>query len=318
MGLVGVSSLSSCDSPATPKKKTTTSSSTGSGTGGMGGSASIGINGGTADSLSFAIVGDTRPVNYNATTSYPTAVITKIWQDVEAVNPRPPFAIGTGDYQYSSTFGNVAGTQMDIYMGARANYSGLFFPAMGNHECTGATASNCGNGNPNGITANYTAFMDKMLGPIQKTTPYYEIDVNSTKAGAWTAKFVFVAANAWTADQSTWLDAALAKSTTYTFVIRHERSDTTDAPGVAPSSAIIAKYPVTMVIVGHTHTYSHYANTKEIIVGNGGAPLSGNVNYGYVITTQRQDGAIDFHAYDYLSNGTIDDFAVKADGSPAG
>src|SRR5207245_2657438 len=42
---------------------------------------SIGPNGGTVSSLYFAVVGDTRPGNIDATSSYPTAIITKIYQD---------------------------------------------------------------------------------------------------------------------------------------------------------------------------------------------------------------------------------------------
>ena len=36
------------------------------------------------------------------------------------------------------------------------------------------------------------------------------------------AKFVFVACNAWNSTQATWLDQQLAAATTYTFVVRHE------------------------------------------------------------------------------------------------
>ena len=316
MGVLGVTSLSSCDSPATKKKTTSSTSSTGSGTGGMGGSASIGINGGTADSLLFAIVGDTRPVNYNATSSYPTAVITKIWQDVEAVSPRPPFAIGTGDYQYSSTFGTVAGTQMDLYMGARANYTGLFFPVMGNHECTGYTASNCGSGNADGITKNYTAFVSTLLAPINQSLPYYSIRFDAPD-GSYTAKLVVIAANAWDSTQASWLDGALSQPTTYTFVMRHEDRTANTAPGVTPSETIIKKYPLTMRIVGHTHTYHHYASDLEVVCGNGGAPLTSGTNYGYGVVERLADGNVQFTEYDYQSSSVIDQFRVKPDGAAA-
>ena len=295
---------------------TTSVGVTSTGAGGSGGT--FGIMGGTVDALNFAVVGDTRPMNENGTSSYPTAIITKIWQEVEATSPHPEFALGTGDYQFSSPTSTTAATQIDIYMKARAGYSGLFFPTMGNHECTGATASNCGAGNTDGVTANLTAFLGKMLGPVQQTNPYYELDVASTTPGAWTAKFVFVAANAWSAAQATWLDAALAKTTTYTFVLRHERTNVTETPGVTPSAAIIVKHPFTALIVGHTHTYYHDPSTREIVVGNGGAPLGGNVNYGYVIANQRaSDGAIVFESIDYSTGKSIDTFGLKPDGTPA-
>ena len=101
-----------------------------------------------------------------------------------------------------------SGPQLDLYLAARAAFSNIVFPAMGNHECTGATASNCSQGTTDGITHNYTSFVNKMLAPIQQSQPYYAIHLNGTN-NAWTAKLVFVAANAWTTAQSTWLDTEL-------------------------------------------------------------------------------------------------------------
>lgn len=154
-----------------------------------------------------------------------------------------------------------------------------------------------------------------MLGPIGKAKPYYEIDINGS-GNAWTSKFLFVAANAWDSAQSTWLDTAMSKATTYTFVVRHEGSIANTAPGVTPSGAIMANHPYTMLIAGHTHTFEYFASEKQMIVGNGGAPLTGSVNYGYVIAQQRADGAIQFKEYDYATNAAQQTFAVKADGTP--
>lgn len=105
--------------------------------------------------------------------------------------------------------------------------------------------------------------------------------------------------------------------TTYTFVIRHEPYYSDKAPGVTPSEAIIAQHPLTLMICGHTHTYEHKASHHTVIVGNGGAPLTSNVDYGYVIARQRADGAMFFTARDYASLALIDTFAVHPDGSPA-
>src|SRR5260370_625068 len=75
---------------------------------------------------------------------YPTAIITKIFQDIEAFSPKPPFVLATGDYQFASSgSSSTAAQQLGLYLGARKNYSGVQFPAMGNHECTGSTSSNC-------------------------------------------------------------------------------------------------------------------------------------------------------------------------------
>jgi Calcineurin-like phosphoesterase len=269
-----------------------------------------------AGDLRFAVVGDTRPANLDDTAHYPTAIIQQIWSDVEAASPHPSFALSTGDYMFASTGGVEADAQLDLYLGARAAYQGTVYPALGNHECTGYTASNCGSGAADGITRNYSAFIARMLMPLGHAQPWYEVDVAPAGAG-WTAKLVFVAANAWSSEQAGWLEQALARPTTYTFVIRHEGVDATTAPGVTPSQQIIDQHPLTLLIVGHTHTYRHQASAREVICGNGGAPLTSGANYGYAIVDRRGDGAIQLTAYDYASNAVVDRWAVHADGTPA-
>jgi hypothetical protein len=278
---------------------------------------SVGPSGGTVSRLLFGVVGDTRPAVIDDTKAYPTAIIDKIYSDVAALSPQPAFMISTGDYMFATASGSQGAPQLDLYLAARAKYAGTWFPALGNHECTGAVVSNCGAGTTDGVTKNYEAFVSKMLGPIAKTDPWYSFRVDASD-GAWTSKFVFVAANAWTPTQAAWLDATMAVSTTYTFVIRHEPSAATTAPGVSPSEAIMAKHPYTLAIVGHTHTYER-KSTREVVIGNGGAPLTGSKNYGYAIVGQRPDGAVRVDMYDYTT-GAADPsfgFAVKADGTAA-
>jgi len=276
--------------------------------------------GGTVNRLFFSVVGDTRPAVQDDTAGYPTAIINKIYQDIQSLDPQPSFVLSTGDYQFSTYYGVQAAAQLDLYLGARATYTGPLFPTMGNHECTGATISNCGTGNANGITNNYTSYLTKLLGPISQDKPYYEIDVSAADA-SWTAKFLFVAANAWDADQGTWLDTAMAKATTYTFIIRHESAQTNPGPpGVAGSEMIMANHPYTLSIVGHTHSYSHYGSSREIIIGNGGAPITSSKDYGFGLLQQRtSDGAIVVDMLDAttkLADPTFH-FAVNPDGSPA-
>jgi hypothetical protein len=171
---------------------------------------------------------------------------------------------------------------------------------MGNHECTGGDTSNCGAGNTNGITTNYTAFLTKLLGPIQKTLPYYSFTIKASDS-SWTAEFLLIAANAWDSSQSAWLTSTLAIKTTYTFAFRHESATSSPlAPGVAPSEVIMAKYPYTLSIVGHTHSFFHGKNAREATIGNGGAPLSSK-NYGFGVFSQRADGAIVGDMIDYQS-----------------
>jgi hypothetical protein len=256
-------------------------------------------SGGTLSALRFSVVGDTRPADEDDTSGYPTSIIQQIFKDVQAASPSIPFSLSTGDYQFASTSGSESAPQLALYMAARALYSGVTFPAMGNHECTGATASNCGPGSTDGTTANYDNFIKTMLSPIGQTNPYYSVNINST-SGTWTSKFVFIAGNAWDSTQSSWLSTTLAVSTTYTFVIRHEATEADTAPGVSPSDSIIAKYPLTLEINGHTHTYE-WSDTNKVIIGNGGAPLTGSGDYGYALIQQQSDGDITVDMIDYMS-----------------
>jgi hypothetical protein len=274
---------------------------------------SIGPSGGTIDTLRFAVVGDTRPPVINDTKGYPTAIITQIWQGVAALDP--PFAVTTGDYLFSSPNGGQAAPQLDLYLNARKAFPHITFAAIGNHECTGATDSNCGPSGKDGETDNYKQFMSKMLAPIGQKLPYYAIPI--TGSGGWTAKIVVTAMNAWDDQQAAWLDQTLAQPTTYTFVVRHESWTVSNAPGVTPCNQLISQHPLTLLIVGHAHTYVHSPKNREIIVGNGGAPLVGSVNYGFVMVSQRPDQAIKVDLHDYATGAIADSFAIHADGSAA-
>ncbi len=278
----------------------------------------VGSNGGSVSTLRFAVVGDTRPPSINDTSGYPSAIITKIYQDLAAASPTIPFAVSTGDYVFSSPTGSTASPQFDLYVAARAKYAGVLFAAMGNHECTGATTSNCIAGSSDLPSNNFDLFKAKLLAPIAKTLPYYSVRIDATD-GSWTSKFVFVAGNAWDSAQATWLAAALAQPTTYTFVVRHEPAAATTAPGVTPSEKLMATHPLTLAIVGHTHTYGK-TGARQVTIGNGGAPLVGAGNYGYGLVQRRaSDGAIVVDMIDYQSGATDPafHFALKADGSAA-
>jgi hypothetical protein len=285
--------------------------------GGAAPTGSVGPGGGSVSRLYFAVVGDTRPANIDDTADYPTAIITQIYQDIAALSPQPTFAVATGDYQYATPTGSQGAAQLDLYMGARAGYAGTVFPAMGNHECTGATASNCGPGSVDGLTNNYEVFVSRLLAPIQQTSPYYEVDVDAAD-GSWTAKLLFVAANAWTQAQGNWLDQAMSRSTTYTFLVRHEPAAASTAPGVPEAERIMANHPYTLSIVGHTHTYQR-SGPREVIIGNGGAPLGGSGDYGYGMISQQPDGSIAVDVVDYTSAlaDSSFHFTVNPDGSPA-
>ena len=263
---------------------------------------SVAAQGGTVSELFFSAVGDARPPNEDDTANYPTAIITKIFQDLSAT--KPEFVISTGDYMFANPSGTQGAAQVALYMTARQAYSGVLFAAMGNHECNGYTDSNCA-GAP---TNNYNAFAQSLLAPLGQANPYYRFDVNDA-AGQWTAKFVVLAMNAWDATQANWLQQQLAQTTTYTFIVRHEPDSADTAPGVTPSDTIIGQYPYTLKIVGHTHEFARYS-TREVIVGNGGAPISGSSNYGYATFTQTASGDIQVTNYDYASNAPVSSFTV--------
>ena len=274
----------------------------------------VGNSGGSVSRLVFAVVGDTRPANEDDPSGYPTAIITKIFQDIEAQSPHPVLTLGTGDYQFTEASNNAdAQAQISIFMQARQSYSGPWFPAMGNHECgvsgsyTTSDNNDCGPGNPGGATANYNAFIAGMMTPINQTLPYYSINVSASD-NSWTAKFVVTAANAWSTAQQTWLTTTMAQKTTYTFVVRHEASDATPPiPDCIPTiDSIISTAGYTLLIVGHTHDYGHYSSAPQVVVlGNGGAPLSNtNYDYGYGLFSQRCDGAIVVDEIDYMSGAT--------------
>ena len=266
----------------------------------------IGADGGTASRLYFAVVGDTRPVGRDDVAGYPSGVIGMIYGRIAALDPAPAFVVSTGDYLFASERGSSAQDQVALYASARALYPGPLFPAMGNHECTGATASNCGDGNPDGMTDPLRAFEQGLLAPIGQKEPYYEVDVEET-GGGWSAKLVVVAANAWSAAQASWFETALSRPTTYTFVVRHEPAYATTAPGVAPSEAILARHPYTLVICGHKHSYER-SSEREVIVGNGGAPLTGSKSYGFAVVDQAPDGMLAVDMVDYATGRTDPDF----------
>jgi hypothetical protein len=269
-----------------------------------GGGGGVGPKGGTVDSLYFAVVGDTRPANIDDTGNYPTPIITKIYQDLQAMNPPPQFIVTTGDYMFATPSGSEGPAQMSLYMQAESNYSGTVFHAMGNHECTGFTNSNCVVGNTSGNN-NFDSFMSQMVKPLGYQVPYFSIPINATD-GSWTAKLIVVACNAWDSTQKAWLANALAQKTTYTFVSRHEPLGYTSVPCVSDMDALLSQNPYNQFFVGHTHTYQH--SGKQAIIGNGGAPTS--VTMGY-ITVKQQGSSFTVTEYDYATAQAIDTWTFQ-------
>jgi hypothetical protein len=267
-----------------------------------GGTGMVGATGGMVDHLYFAVVGDTRPADLDDTANYPTAIIQKIYADIQGMSPRPQFVVSTGDYQYATSTGSAGAPQLALYNSARQAYTGTLFAAMGNHECDGYTADNC-----TSPTNNYTAFANTLLAPLGQSLPYYSIPISATD-GSWNAKLLILACNYWSSTQQAWLTTELAQKTTYTFVVQHEPASATTGPCVSAVEGLLASSSYSLSIVGHTH---HFASSgKEIIVGNGGAPLSGGT-YGYA-TVEQQSGGFVVTNYDYSTAAPVSSVTIPS------
>jgi hypothetical protein len=274
----------------------------GSGTGASGTSTGAALSG-TYDvrvsvaTLSFAALGDTRPTKTCKRTSdcdYPSALIGRVFQQIQALSPPVSLVTITGDYQYNSPGAGTADWQvLQQYLPAAQQFEGPIYAAMGNHECDGWSDSNCLPGGPSpcdsndacGITENLAAFesMLRSLG-LPGSVPYYDVGVSI--AGGLTAKFVVTAPNAWDSTQASWLQAALAQPTSYTFLVQHESNDLDESGASSPASlgsirsivqasgrsAAGEMYPVTLWIVGHTHNFDYDPTNQQVITGLGGAP----------------------------------------------
>jgi hypothetical protein len=254
----------------------------------------------SAGTFRFAAFGDVRPGSPNDTANYPTEIVTALFKQIAAEGAQ--LAVGTGDYMFASTW-NGAGVdaQVALLLGAEAGFAGPVYHTLGNHECSGGTASNCPRGDE---TPNIRAFMAK-LAPAGTPTPWYRVDVDT---GRGAAKLVFVAANAWSDAQAQWLETQLADPTAYTFVIRHEPPAVTETPGVAPSDAIIHRYPITLELFGHWHRYQRL-DEKHLVSGNGGAPLSFG-HYGFVLVDLLQNGNLSVTEIDYATGNVSDALTI--------
>jgi hypothetical protein len=260
--------------------------------------------------LTFAVIGDTRPSIPEDTSSYPTAIITQIFQDIAAESPVPQFVVATGDYMF--TFGGAAQQMLDIFMTARKAFSGPMYPAMGNHECDELTNVNCaGSGSQ---TTDYTTYMNTMMSPLQLLTPYYDENFVAPD-NSWSAHFTFIACNYWDSTQEAWEEKSLATPATYHFVVRHlDVADLSTSP-CTDSQPPVAANPLTIILAGHVHEYEHNPANNEIVDGLGGAPLDAGTNYGYTLVTRNSDGTLTVTTYDYKGGSTIDSFSIKADGT---
>ena len=257
----------------------------------------VGAQGGTVDKLHFAVVGAVLP---QGAQEFPTALASRIWQGVEDETGHPHFAIATGDNVPAAGL-PAATAQLEHYQQARARFHGPVFFAVGEQD-SGPL---------------YPAFARSLLLPSGQARPYYQVRLHA-RDRTWEAKLVVVAEESWDEAQAAWLRSTLAESTTYTFVVRHRPLDTHEGgPGTRASAEILAEAPYTLLIAGHEDRVRHDAAHRQLIVGNGSAPLGAAAQYGYVVARQRSDGAMVLTAYDYDTHATAQRFAVQPNGGAA-
>jgi hypothetical protein len=259
--------------------------------------------------LIFGVFGDARPGNIpqnpSDTSGYPKQILTSIFDLAQQKGAK--FMVGTGDYMFADVQAAVD-AQLAVFDEAHAGFSGPLYLAMGNHECTGYTDSNC----PGGAESPNVLSFAKRL-PSGVSSLYYRVDFD-TPSGK--AKMIFIAANAWSTEQESWLQAQLADPTTYTFVVRHEPATGThgSAPGAQPSESLVLASKLTLELLGHTHEYRH-TDTQHVICGNGGAPTSGG--YGFLLIEQQADGTLVATEYDQATGTATDTWKITAAGNPA-
>jgi len=260
----------------------------------------------SGDLLRFVVFGDARPTLPDDAAGYPSATVKAIFD--AAAMQGAQFVVGTGDYMMAITQAG-ADAQVQALKSAAAAFHEPIYLAMGNHECQTRDKSNCPKGDE---SPNMKAFVKGLL-PAGVTTPWYRIDV-ATPHGR--AKLIFVAPNAWSPAQAAWLAQQAADPTAYTFIVRHQPSDDTDAPGVVESDQILAGKPLTVGFYGHHHYYER-TDVQHVVVGNGGAALTRASFYGYLFVEQRFDGTLTLTAFEVPMGMARDTWRVTAAGKPA-
>ena len=264
----------------------------------------VGPSGGTVQRLLFGVTGDTRPATCGG--SYPSSIIASIFDGMRKQNVQ--FALDQGDHMFNcgSSFADAA-TQMQLYVSAAATLGKTVFMTMGNHECSGESTALCTTA-VYGHNANYTAFIDALrtISPL----PYYRFDVQ-TENGL--AVFLVVADDVWDATEQSWLEQQLTDADAkarYTFVSKHHPDGNTDHPQFQQIYDLVTSHKFTLFFTGHSHYYRH-ESSRVMVLGCGGAPLTGGNFWGYGIVAQQADGSISVTVYDQASGAMQDSFTVQ-------
>jgi hypothetical protein len=293
-----------------------------------------------ADLVKFMAWGDSRPDNdpVNFEKDYEMRLLPfmkKIFNHAFANNCQ--FVLGSGDYinaympaaDKPGIYDTIAkweagavkqyGWMLEVADIFRKKGRPVYF-GLGNHEALGWTDLNSTTFDE---TPNMREYMKMMIPGLK---PWYSFTMNFKKVTdttkTLTAKFVFIAPNAWNNEQAAWLRRIMGTSTNYTFVIRHEANDKhgCDAPGLAEQQGII-KGRYTLLIQGHEHEYRRAKGSNEMVAGNGGAQKNTdnmNLFYGYVSVEQdpmKKDDRLLVKAWDAINNIECDSFKVAPNGA---
>jgi hypothetical protein len=236
--------------------------------------------------LRFTVAGDVRPADPGG--AYPTTIITKIMQQMDA--KQPAFGVFLGDYIFVSPSNTVqANQQFGYFLGARRSFGPEMYYVLGNHEA---------------YNENLDAF-HRLL-----TTANYYALVGQTAKGSM--KIIVIADNRWEPNyQKKFVQAQLAKPTTYTFVVHHYPSYASASwePSNGDVRATLANQNITLELAGHYHLYDQ--RNRVVTVGNGGAPLASSSDfYGFLLVELQANGSVLGTAIRQDTGLPVDSFTV--------
>jgi len=235
--------------------------------------------------LRFAVTGDTRPANEDDTAGTNERHRHHLLGH-RRVEPEPSFVVSTGDYQFASPGGYESATQLDLYMQARAR-SWAAAAAMATMSAPASPTQTAGRAIATESPPTSRTSFPRCSGH-RPAAPYYVVHVSAAGVPGRASS---------SSSQPTHgtMRRGLAQSDSCrsddVHVYRSARARGSEhGSRTTPSEAILGATPVTLMLSGHTHTYKHSGN--RIVVGNGGAPLTGNKGYGFLVVDQRADGVI--------------------------
>ena len=243
--------------------------------------------------MHFAVMGDCRPANYvntasGAAAAYPTQIITRIFSEI--VGRNPDFALFSGDmvYTVNPPDGTAAGAQIDLFLSARNQLDRPFAAALGNHE------------DSDGVDV--PVFQQKLGQPLT----YFGFTIHTQKGDV---RFTVPDDTYWDSRQLTWVQSELSSSAPYHIVLKHYPSDSTENDETT-FKQLIAQYPPTLILEGHSHTYDK-PHPNEMVLGTAGAPLANSApGYGYAIVDQLSSGKFQVSVYDEGTNALTDQWTT--------